>query len=586
MADPTGDELQEQGADTFTKMGLTCIQPLTQVSLRDLSPSGSFSAGEHLEIDYLMPSGRTCLVGEITGRSDVSNVKDKYTTFRRNFELLKGLPCNKDMWLALGVPSRNLRDFRDVRDLKGIFIAAALQSFDVDLPSVPSIACFYKSDWSLLTDYVRSIGEFAQYSFLQAFDLDHGLGRHPLQLSSSAHALMRSCDKRIAGGNVGLADVYTFEASPYELLPCAQVYRRDMLPDLTSSPIHKYQRALIPEKLAAIRRELLRDPDFMFPNSILVVLSAHCVFSEQDSSLLIPETYGAISVIDGQHRLFSYADTTLRAQIEQSAKIMVTAVQFKEGGEDAIRQYSARTFIEINMNQTRVRAGHLDAIAYEILHQTHPRALAAEVIFRANRERGRLQGLFDTNQTALGKIQTATIITALKGITNRDKVAELVEPQKQVRGKRRQGYENLLGKPLDELAQAEVFVQQTVICLKRYFNLVARTFSHDWPERGQDKGSSLEYAKLIAAFVSLLRRFILDGLSWEEVEGQLAEIRRNLMILRAVQNYDSILFDPMDARIPSALPSTTDDYRFLNANRSKPTPISEVLRKPRRRKGR
>ena len=137
--------------------------------------------------------------------------------------------------------------------------------------------------------------------------------------------------------------------------------------------------------------------------------------------LIIPKKFGAISVIDGQHRLFSYANDYIEALCQEHSKIMVTAIKFRDENQENLTQYSAYTFIEINSNQTKVHYSHTDAIAYEILNQTNPRALAAQVIFIANkRRRSSLFGLFDTHQTLYGKIQTMTVLTVLKRLCDFD----------------------------------------------------------------------------------------------------------------------------------------------------------------------
>lgn len=326
MTDLTGQELEDFGQEVFTRMGLTCIHALNQARLRDLDPPGPYSADDHLEFDYLIPCGEICLIGEITGRSSPNSVRTKYSRFRRHYGVVRNLQLTGQVWQLLGVPSEHLRDFRGVTELKCFFVTTRLERFDVNLPEVDNMARFYKPDWDLLVEYSHSIGIYAKHHFLYHFDVAEGRSHRPLMLCRSPHGLMRTTDRKIASGNVGLADVYTFEVSPYDLLPIARVFRRDELPNLAPAPEPEYQRPLMPDKLDSIRGNLLDSPDFMFPNSILVVLSSDCRYLEEEEALMIPDNYGAVSVIDGQHRLFSYADEGVRARIDDGSRIVVTAV--------------------------------------------------------------------------------------------------------------------------------------------------------------------------------------------------------------------------------------------------------------------
>jgi len=584
MTNLQGHELEIHGRDALARMGMVCVYPLNQVPLLHLDPSGPYSHDDHLEFDYLIPCGDICLIGEITGRDSPGDVRSKYSRFRRQYNAVRGLQLGEQVWRLTGVPDEHLRDFREVREVRGFFVTTRLQKFDVNLSEVANIARLYKSDWNLLVEYSQSIGTYAKYHFLHRFNVAETASRHSLTLSKDLHSLMRTSSKKIASGDVGLADVYTFEVSPYELLSIARVYRRDELPSLSSMPESEYQRPLIPEKLVSIREKLLKSKDFMFPSSILVVLSDDCRYLDDHRTLIIPERYGAISVIDGQHRLFSYADEEVKRWVDNSGRIMVTAIQFRDANAEAIHKYSARSFVEINTNQTRVPPTHLDAIAYEILGETHPRAIAAQVILRANERRSSLYGLFDTNQTGLGIIRATTVLSALKSITHLEYIRSLQSAHRSdTRLLMRHGYESLFGAEIDELNKAETLIERGVICFEHYFNLVASVFSHDWPERGQPKNSSLEYAKMIAGLVKLLGQFISEGLDWQAVQTELGNIRANVIKLRDMQEYNAVLFDPTHPDMPNAQPSATDDYRFLNSNRRCATSIHKVIAQRRRR---
>jgi hypothetical protein len=51
-----------------------------------------------------------------------------------------------------------------------------------------------------------------------------------------------------------------------------------------------------------MRENLLTDLDFIYPNSVLAVLLTDWQYSEAGNELTVKKKYGAISIIDGQHR--------------------------------------------------------------------------------------------------------------------------------------------------------------------------------------------------------------------------------------------------------------------------------------------
>lgn len=572
MPDSEDNVPENTGQQILEHLGMLCIHRLHHVRLGDIDPLGSYSRNEHLEFDYLIPFNEICIIGEITDRSGSRDVEKKYQRFRRSYNFVAGQPFEERLWRLLGVPDVHIPRFRNVAEVRGFYISTRLQRYDVKLSEVLNIARFYRADWELLRQYSECVGRHAQSHFLSLFDVPSRRGRRPIEIPEAT----RIRYKKVVSGSVGTADLYTFEASPFELLPLAKVYRSDLLPDLSPDSPAKYQRALIPGKLEEIRRDVLTDTNFMFPNSILVVLSSDCSYNAARRTLLIPEQYGSIEVIDGQHRLFSYADEQVEKRCGVACRIMVTGVQFQESDRNAAYKYSAKTFIEINTNQTTVKRSHVDAIRYPLLGETQPRAIAAQIIWQANETPGAVYGLFDTSQTSLGIIQTTTVLTALKSLTNLEAIGKLVTGTRGVRARKRRGYEQLFDATIVELIEPEVLINKGKVCLVRYFNLVKTAFNRDWPRREQDNRSSLRFAKMIAAFVRLLGQFISEGLDWTQVKQELESIKSNVMQLRSLQRYDRILFDPDEPQIPDAAPSPADDYRFLNRNRRHPTAISRV----------
>jgi DGQHR domain-containing protein len=578
---PAGErdrELEDVGQQMFAHMGLTCLHRLNKTARRrDVDPSGTHHAGENLELDYLIPIGATCLVGEITARASAGGPKAKYGRFREQFDVVRrGMTEDyRRTCTALGVPEEHHRHFRNITEWRAFYILTDQNRFEVTLPAYPNVVVYYKPEWQRLREYATAIGHSAQYPFLDAFALPATRGRQPLAISHEAHHLNRVEDRQIAAG-VGRADVYSFDADPYTLLPLARVFRRDDLTPETERAT-RYQRALLADKLRRIRRILAAQPDFMFPNGILVVLSNACRY--RDGTLEIADQYGAVTVLDGQHRLFSYAHDTVK-NVQSAARIPVTAIRFIEATEDEVRRYSAITFVEINANQTRIPSAHIDAVNYAVLGRTTPDALAAAVLLRANERAGKpFHGLFRTELDRDGVIQPRTVIKSLSGIFNLEALRRLTTSTRARDESRRRGYEQLFESPLPELAAHATFVEKGLACVEHYFSLVKSVFKHDWPQRDGENRSALAFAKIIAAFVALLNTFISEGRTWAQVKVELEAIRTNVLRLRRRRDYDDVLFETGKRQLPDAGVSANDDFRFLDANRRRPTSVEAARRR-------
>lgn len=596
----TGDALEQAGQDVLHGLGLDSFGGRRQVRFRDLDPSGTYPQHDHIEIDYLVPNGNYCAVGEITSRVSASNMESKYRAFIRTFHILETIAARlpeftvaerNNFWTQLGVPPENTHSFRQVRSLRGFVVCTSLERYDVKFDEADRVAAFYAADWRRIKAYQQAIGEYGKPLILHALDIPHSPTPQTVTLSAATgHAISVLHDKRITGGSGPLCNIYTFEVSPYNILPASQVFRADQLPYLGTGLPRNYQRPLDSEKLTAIRTRLLGDPDFVFPGSILVVLSAAAQCS--DNQIDIPQSYGAISVVDGQHRLFSYANAPVASVQRPNARIAVMAVEFQTESQEEVEFESARTFIEVNTNQSPVSPAHLYTIKYPILGDTGVGALAAQVLIGVNERRGALYGLLDTNQEVVGIIPPLTLLSSLRSYLRPERLRRVADATRGAKYKRRQGYERLFG--LADLyslvgrstagadLNAAGFIRAAVSCVGRYFDIIRDVFPSDWPERrGPVKRSSMKYAKFIAALIKLLHTFTDEGLNWQEIKVELQKIRRNVLRARNESAATRIVFRENDTAIPDASNRTGDIFKFLEANRRAKTPISRIIRSTR-----
>lgn len=573
------NDLEKSGLDTLEKMELKCFGDLGHLRIADVFPDAFVSDEEHIEFDYFILHGNTCLVGEMSGISDKSDIKKRYRTFQRNFSLLASAKDTKFFdWF--NIPSHDRHLFDQIKSYQAFFIAHEHERHDLNLTDIKNIAVIYRGDWCTIERYAGYMGKYAQYPFLKLVGITdlRDIGKD-LRFELDKNKLMYEPSRVVTTGMEVKADVFTFIAHPTDLLTIAEVFRRELMPIFAVPEDNQYQRALDFKKMKDMEK-LVVNLNFTFPNNILISLDKKCVYNMKEKKLIIPMEYGNISIIDGQHRLFSYANLNITNEIRDNAKILVTALRFQTDDPNVALRFCAKTFVEINTEQKRVSSDHINEIAYSVLGQTFPRALAAQVILRCNHRPGALYGMFTSSQITGGIFKAATAIESLAGITSLDTLKKIDQAKNRRQAKMKLGYLNLLGKDLVDLLDAETFITRSVISLERYFNYVKRVFVQDWPKDKNGKlvqETTLSYTKVFSAFIKLLNQFLSEGLNWEEIEQELRKIRKNIISkLNYPEDYNDLILKKGIAAIPDDQPSVSDTFKFLNKNRDNPTAIDEI----------
>lgn len=256
--------------------------------------------------------------------------------------------------------------------------------------------------------------------------------------------------------------------------------------------------------------------------------------------------------------------------------IKVTAIDFTIADRELISKFSARVFIEINTNQTRVEISHLDRIAYE-LGSDDPKVIATKIVVTIN-SRQKFSSFFALNSDNLNKgiVEAITIIDAIKKITNLTKIKKLKNAKTGKNKLKKIGYENLFNSTSLELSEKDTLVDKGTTVFERYFNEIFCVFKHDRPTDKQEIKSSFGYSKFWAGFVDLLSIFIEEGLNWNQVRDELNNIKSNIMKLRKIDKYTEPLFYPKDPKIPDANSSPKKTCTFLNKNRKEYVSIQDV----------
>lgn len=154
-------------------------------------------------------------------------------------------------------------------------------------------------------------------------------------------------------GTMGTKRYYLFSVEPSTLLKIGFVLHRTRVND---SMAPTYQRLLVPSRLKGITKFI--DGGGYFPNSIIINFSEPNndlkvdfapIREKTDSNvefgyLEIPNAYGIAHIIDGQHRVYGYANS----QFKDKNTIPVVAFQNMESEEQL------KIFMEINENQKAV----------------------------------------------------------------------------------------------------------------------------------------------------------------------------------------------------------------------------------------
>lgn len=152
-------------------------------------------------------------------------------------------------------------------------------------------------------------------------------------------------------GKMGKKNYYMFSIEPSTLLKMGFILHRTKA---NESEFPTYQRLLVPSRLKGITKFI--DEGGYFPNSIIINFSTkkHKLIYEPNEkcessiassgTLKIPNSYGIAYIIDGQHRVYGYANSDFVA----SNTIPVVAFD----GLDTIEQLEI--FMDINQNQKAV----------------------------------------------------------------------------------------------------------------------------------------------------------------------------------------------------------------------------------------
>lgn len=265
----------------------------------------------------------------------------------KSSEKLKKAPSYRDIFDSLG---QKLDGFRKVieqafgKGLKVKFIFATrnlrLDTEDVDFARLLKTGSFYYNDnaYDYINSLIKNYKGAARYQFLGLLFRNEIINLDKIEIPA-------------VEGEMGGKKYYMFSIEPGLLLKMGYVLHRTKA---NEAEFPTYQRLLVPSRLPVITKYI--NGGGYFPNAIILNFSQkkHSINFEQSSrlgssisrfgTLKIPNAYGIAYIIDGQHRLYGYADSDYK----DSNTIPVVAFN------DLSTIEQLEIFMDINQNQKAV----------------------------------------------------------------------------------------------------------------------------------------------------------------------------------------------------------------------------------------
>lgn len=217
--------------------------------------------------------------------------------------------------------------------------------------------------------------------------------------------------------------VVSFYVDPKTLLEQSYVLRRDGWRDDEGV----YQRMISKGKIKQVRK-YLNDQKRVFINNIIVTLPSTTQLVNEKGQTLdpdkltktspgiiqIPQGYGTIGLIDGQHRVFAYHeggvnDTTI-STLREKQNLLVTGIIYPPSVKDEEKtKFEAKIFLEINSTQTKAKSQVTHAIKL-LLEPFAPESIAKAVLNRLN-DTGPLTGEFERYFFDADKIKSTSVVS-------------------------------------------------------------------------------------------------------------------------------------------------------------------------------
>ena len=522
-------DLREDVGLLLRKLGFEAYWPNKPIKIPDLKTS--ITKPEEIEIDIIARLREVGFLVEVTAQKDRN--REKINKLLSKCKAIKNsnLPKVELAKLFSGIAQEKRKDFENIKEWKAVYIGTSPELIykkikTEDFGAKEELKIINIDDWAYISKLTNAIGEYARFELLSFLGTESSLEKEYEDVRHFKFYLVKECEITEIEGKSLKADIFLFSAPPDFLLRTCKVRRFYGLPDPDVKAY--FQRMLNENKLEEIRKNFIKNNSKRsFPTPITVVLPPEAEIIK-NNRLVIPFKYGSLTIIDGQHRLYSYA--SLASEIKNKARILVNGIKFYSKDLEKIRKFSAHTFMDINREQVKVKTSLLYLIAYDQMGDTSNESLAGKVITSCNLDgNSPLHDLFEGR--ALGRKSKLGIARiSIVEVTN--KLAKIIESIRDPDSQKAKNVSGLMDKESIS-PKAEELIKVTKSLLDGYFKKVRKVFIDDWKSKPKAKPpvitkSLIFKTKYTAAFILLLDDYIARTTDFTEMGEHLLKIKNNL----------------------------------------------------------
>lgn len=325
--------------------------------------------GDFKQVDVFAMDEETIIVMECKSSQEL-----RHRNLKSEVEALNGV--------AQGIRG-NLRRMYPDKKIKFILATNNITVGEADEYRFEGTDILHLSDTSVeyFEQLVKHLGSAARYQFLGAV---------------FSGVRIPGIDSRVAAvrARMGGLEYFSFFIEPSRLLKLGFILHRSKA---NSDLMPTYQRLIKRSRLRKIAAFV--DGGGHFPNSIIVNVEGgsrglkfeavgQAIGNARMGVLHLPQTYRSVYVIDGQHRLYGFADSS-RAETE-----LVPVIAFV----DLPRRQQVSMFMEINENQQSVAKGLQNTLNADLLWESNDlreRARALKLRIAQNLGEARRSPLYD-----------------------------------------------------------------------------------------------------------------------------------------------------------------------------------------------
>lgn len=380
---------------------------------------------------------------------------------------------------------------------------------DLDRAEAANIIVLRESEiyyYSKLTSHLKKA---AKYQFLSHLFADEEISSLKIQVPATK-------------GRMGKHTFYNFLMRPSELMKVAYVSHKA---SRNADDLEAYQRMLNPSRLKKIAKYV--DEGGQFPTNIVINMKSKrpIQFSKRETVgdaafgvLYLPARYASCWIIDGQHRLYGYAQSDRMNSNTDKTALPVLAYDNLPASEEA------KLFVDINCEQVRVTKSLLNELYSNLRWDSEDYS-------------ERVDALCTRVVMTLNTRSTSPLYDRII-ISNRDKshhrCLTLTSFNDGLRNQRFFGREGKHGPLVASTAKTlEATKKKAVEVLSEYFDLFRNGVKQNW-ELGDDKGGYLCTNNGIRSLLMLLREFLehisiaseidLDILSADDIKKDISDL--------------------------------------------------------------